>query len=213
MDETLDREARVMEWESGVSLDLAWVRFGDERQRKQQSRRAGTPSSLVIRSLMMVDIFSRIADGELVAWGYRTQPTPLDGPIAIPADVFTVRPKPGMPEDAVEASGFRYERVTIVRAGEAADGTPPMPKLSAAEPVLGTTKNTYHGANPIIREMFEEVPGRRHLSAERLIDDFNVRYFAATERAGGQGRRLSARKLRDHLKTYKMETSGNIRKP
>jgi len=213
LDEPLDRDARVMKWESGVSLDLAWIRFGDEHQRKQQSDRRGTPAALAIQSLMMVDVFLRIADGELAAWGYRTHPTPLDGPVKIPPDVFAVRPLPGRPEDTVEASGFRYERVTVMRAREAAGSANAVQDFPTAEPAIGTTRNTYHLAKPLIREMFEEAPERWHMSAERLIDDFNDRYFAATERAAGAGRKLTSRKLRDHLKTYKLETSGNFQKP
>ena len=111
----ITRVKRVQLWDAGIDLGISWKKFGALRQREQQIQKMGTPHSLMLQELMLGDVFGMITDGELIALGYRIQPSPSDGPIVIPWDIFTVRPEfDDVSNSVVIASGYKYERIKLV---------------------------------------------------------------------------------------------------
>lgn len=91
----------------------AWLRYGDNRQKELQRKNRGDSASLAYQILMTGDIFARLYENKLKAYGFRISPTLSDGPVEIPSDVFEHHPI-DLTEDNVSASGWTYERVRVV---------------------------------------------------------------------------------------------------
>jgi hypothetical protein len=212
MNDDTERQARVDAWAAGTPLNQAWFKFGDDRQRRQQIERRGTPASLAIQDLMVADLFGRLFGREFIARGYRVAPTPSDGPVVVPPDMFSERPATDPSSNDVSASGYVYERVTIAPSTEA-NSSPRAAEIdvSRAERERPGPKGTYETAKLILRGLFEEQPGRGALAAAKLLDAFNDRYVADAKAMGVKAAGLNERTLRNHLKRYRAEKTGKDR--
>ena len=128
-------------WAMACRLENAWIKFGNKREKELQARSRGTPASIVYMENLAAEVFGQIADGDLLAFGFRLSPTISDGPVFIFADVFSEPSRKGWLEGEVQASGWSYERVRVLKrhtletmlspAGQMVDGNhPPLDTVS-----------------------------------------------------------------------------------
>lgn len=103
-------------WRDATDLSFAFRKFGNPRQVDQLRNAKGGGPTAAITELIFADIFSRLATGEMQAFGFQVQPSPSGEPVLIPTHCFELRPKiDDCENDRVVASGFEYERVRVSR--------------------------------------------------------------------------------------------------
>jgi hypothetical protein len=213
------REERVKLWGSGIDLNTAWTRFGDERQLKLQIEHQGTPVSMVYQRLIMQGVFSNLVSGDLISMGYRMAPTLSDGPIEIPADTFDQRLPASWEENAVEASGWRYERIRVLDPAELPDlaiapepvlvGSDQDTKTSALEASKLGRKSTYEACARALDLLSDELVA---LPSDAIYDHFVEAFRKANKKVLSKIRPPTARTLRKHLPRYRSERNGRNRK-
>lgn len=110
----LQSPAAFEQWKGGVPFSFAIVCFGDARL-VQLYREADTIGSITANRIMLViDLWERLREGELLAFGRKILPTPSDGPVLIRPDIFYDRPPALAGEsDDLEGSTWRYESVRV----------------------------------------------------------------------------------------------------
>lgn len=217
MSNALSREERTARWNDGVSLGMAWWKYGDERQRKQQIERRGTPQAQIIEHQMMGDVFGMLASGDLFAWGHQIAPVPSDGPIPVPADVFAQRPPVTWREDIVTASGETFERITVCELTPS-NSTAPTAKrpIDPVEVRVESSsksgpKDTYELSRRVLEALEREDAVYIGFSAERLFPTFEGRFREMFQHLEGGRPSPRVRTLRDQLKRYRSERTGNNR--
>ncbi len=211
-----NREERVTLWRSATALNDAWWKFGNEREKRLQIDSRGTSASLVYMHNLAAEVFSKVAGGELIAVGYRLDPTISDGPVIIPADAFDCILPKNWGENEIQASGWRWERVRVLRsvitdladdlsAERPATVDPGQEEQDA--PSVGR-RNTYEFCLAVF-QMFEiESPSMMKLSAEKLEEPFRARYDQIHGAAAVQWPAPKARTLRTHLARYRAAKTG-----
>jgi|GEM_PF-4593426 len=209
--EKLDRKMRVRIWESGVEIGNSWCAFGDQRQKREQVSKRGTPGSQVVIGLMLLDICERLSMGELIAFGFRTEPTISDGPVYIPADNFSVQhDKNNVEKDMILASGWRYERVSVVQFSEIqmffnSAETITLPEALTMAKRGGGRRSTYEDAKRTFEALFSEKPHLKTMPASKVLSDFNKLYSDIIHPEDHHVHSISERTLRGHLKRYEQE--------
>jgi hypothetical protein len=201
-------------WQSGEELNYAFDHFADPYQREQFRIARSLGAMETISHLMFADLFDRLASSELQALGFQTSPAVIDGPVPIPTHCFMQRPNISHCEaDEIIASGFRYERVRVVK--------PSKPEISldvATPPAQSEKRNlgrpsTYPAARDALRALYKANPESILKPAARLLEAFNAQYLRHAELHGLQIAALSERVLRDHLTLFRQElaeTSKNL---
>lgn len=223
-----NRELRVALWRKGVDLGRAWFVYGDDRQKQLHDARRGTSASLAYRKLMAASLFGDIGSGLFVTLGYRTDPTISDGPVVIPADLFEAPMTDEWGEGSVVASGWRYERVTVLPLDEfqqlttdlnatsapsAAPSAPSLPPLDQQDIVRSNKpgrKNTYALCAKVFDQWAGEQPELLKLSAEKLWPTFREAYDEINEASAKLVPAPAERTLRKHLQSYHRMNSEKI---
>ncbi len=219
----LARHIRVEIWEAGISLGMSYRKFGAPHQIQQQLDKAGTPGSPMMIELMLGDVCGQISEGRLIALGFRVKPRPSNGPVIVPSDVFTVRPdfESAFHGDEVKASGYKYERVTVLKTDrflslidELQKGDPTSPKRHDKNKASDGAKNAkrsggrtslYPQAKAVFEKLFTDKPFLKLRPAAKIAEEFNELYKAMHSPDGNDFSSLDPRTIRTHLKTYRKE--------
>lgn len=204
-----NRSLRAALWREGHDLGLAWYTFGDERQKRLHDERRGTGFSLSYQKLMAADLFGRIGSGKFVAFGFRTEPTVSDGPVVIPADVFDAPMTDDWREAAVAASGWRYERVTVLTLEEFNRLIAPATVDHSEGVVQNSTPDTnaprkrrtdtWPWSSKALDELFKLHPELEGLSAAAIQDQFDEVFCRLFPELKGKLTPPRERTLREHL--------------
>jgi hypothetical protein len=232
-DKDLSREIRVHIWDAGRDIGTSWRKFGDPRQIKQQQEKAGTPGSPMLIELMLADIWGQAQEGKLIAIGYRTEPNISDGPVLVPADTFSVRPEfdEAVNNDALTASGWRYERIKILSEEEYTEllnsmgvnrqdserdksaEDPSAINVEVKKPKRGGGRTSlYPNAKVVFEELFKLYPHFKSRTASKIEVEFSNLYRKTYSPDGLDFSSLSERTIRTHLKRYRKELENTGKK-
>ena len=103
-------------WKSGDSLDFAWFGNAHENLQNQYRDAKGEGSTNAIRMLMEADVRAELADGSLIAFGYRIPPNLSEQPETIPTFMFASHAVIiNWDESIITGLSRRYESVTVTR--------------------------------------------------------------------------------------------------
>jgi hypothetical protein len=200
-------------WKIATELSVAYFEFADPYAREIFRNSTSESAMETNRRLLIGDLFSQLASQNLVALGFQIEPTPLDGPVVIPAHCFMLRPNYGeCDDDIIAASGWKYERVRIARVGASVGNDPyDQVQVDASQPKRGRN-STYPAAQQTLADLCGGDARFITLSAERMIGAFNARYVEMHRIEALPVSPISVRTLRDHLKRFRqqMAENGNI---
>ncbi|WP_337188667.1 hypothetical protein [Phenylobacterium sp.] len=153
---------------------------------------------------MMGDIFGQLARGQLHAMGFQTAPTISDGPIPIPDDVFDGRLWDEWQSDMVSASGYVYERVTVLSARKAGDENAVGAGVPASRaPAVRQDRSMYDLCFPVFEALRAENKAYIDLAPEKLLDRFQERYAELHGDVANLKPAPQLRTLRKHLNQYR----------
>lgn len=199
-------------WKNAIELNFAHFEFADPYQR-EKFRAASTIGAIeTIRHLMVADIFARIENGELLAFGFQMEPTLSDGPVQIPTHCFMQRPKFEECEaDIITASGWCYERVRVAQISNVDAMEAYQPVSTPALKAKVGRPSKYRQAAETLRALASENPRYIEQSAEGLEKSFNEKFKEMHHLKGVAVAPVSPRALRNYLKQYRQELaeSGN----
>ena len=212
MSQEQSREDRRARWTAGIPLTFAFLKFGNERQLQQQIENRGTPRAQMFEDLMTSEIFGMLFSEKLVGWGFRTAPSPSDGPIPIPPDVFH-QPLPATwRDDIVSASGETYERITVSPRHDLDEKltqitSAPIHDQSAVGEIAdkGGPRDTYELSRDVLAALAARDEKLISLSAERLLPDFQSTFRSLHSEIVALRPPPALRTLRTHLKRFRAE--------
>lgn len=188
-------------WEIGEQLGYAAIKFGDPYQ-TEKWKSAGDVGAIDAHELLLVaDLFGRIQEGDLVAFGFRIAPTVSDGPVRIPGHTFEPRPDLALTRcGELRVSGYSYERIRILPRSE-------VEKAKSANPIstnLAGRRSTY-AKSKIVIEMLFQTESNRSKSATKLHPDFEMEFKRRFPSSEWKIAPPSERTLRNHLIRYWQE--------
>ena len=205
--------SELEQWLDGVELYFAYREFSHPFQLAKYKAATGPGPIYALRSLMYGELFGKLASAELEAFGFRTAPTPSDGPVRIPVHCFMSPPNlDECNDDKITSSGWHYERVKIsppleTKQSDIPKKFPPDGKRGGGRPSL------YPATRETLLEIYGIDPNLIKQSAEQLEIKFNKLFPRHAQDHGRQERRVESRTLRNHLKRFRQElaeTSENI---
>ncbi|WP_159012844.1 hypothetical protein [Acidisoma sp. S159] len=200
-------EEQLRIWRSGIELDRAFVEFADEYARGKFRDLDSVAAIEAHKFLMYGDLFDLISSGDLESWGFQVSPVVADGPVLIPGHCFELRPNVAeCDQDVITASGWRYERVRIVKSTHASNPAKNERDEGLKEaPSKTGRRSTYGPARDVLRELHEADPSTIKMPAERLLEKFVSLYRQRAREHGHPEILISSRTLRDHLKRFRKE--------
>lgn len=223
-DKDLDRETRVRIWRTGEELGLSWKIYGSPRQLQQQLDAAGTLHSPMYITFMLGDVGAMLSEGKLIAIGFCVFPDISNGPVLVPADMFSEfqrRDLDTLMSDNVDATGWRYEKVKVLRADKyrsllselRTTKKESMPQTSPDAEVSNINKKKRGGGNislyakakKVFEVLFNDSPHLKDEVADKIVDPFNVQYMKIYSPTGKPIISMSSRTIRRHLKAFRTE--------
>ena len=193
-------------WEEAVELHYAYFGFADPFQREKFRNAPDKGAIQTYKILMFADLFANLASGKFEAFGFKIDSSFGNLPERIPTHCFIKRPDIEQCEaDIIEASGWYYERVRVVKLGESPTTEPlPNQSINLSKSAPGRP-STYPAARMALLALQKSDPAMIKRPASRLIDDFNAAYLMQVAAYGLPKVGLSDRVLRDHLIRFRQE--------
>lgn len=198
--------ASVEIWEDAVELHYAYFGFADPFQREKFRDAQGEGAILTFKLLMFADLFANLASGEFEAFGFRVDSNFGNLPERIPTHCFMQRPNIDQCDaDIIEASGWHYERVRVVKSSDGARvKNLPNQSINPSKSAPGRP-STYPAARMALLALQKSDSNIIKCSATRLLFDFNAAYLKQVSAFGLPVTGLSERTLRGHLKQFRQE--------
>lgn len=193
-------------WEEAVELNYAFFGFSDPFQREKFQNAKSEGAGQTLKLLMFADLFANLASGEFEAFGFKIDSNFGNLPERIPTHCFMQRPNIDQCEaDIIEASGWYYERVRVVKSSDSATAkTLPNQSINPSKSAPGRP-STYPAARMALFALQKSDPDIIKRSASRLLVDFNAAYSKQVSAFGLPVAGLSERALRGHLKQFRQE--------
>lgn len=192
-------------WLDGVELYFAYREFSHPFQLAKYKAATGPGPIYALRSLMYGELFGKLASAELEAFGFRTAPTPSDGPVRIPVHCFMSPPNlDECNEDKIVSSSWAYERVKVSFRGKfTVEGE--TAQIPSEIKKKGGRPSTYPASRDALIEMYQCDPHLIKRPAEKLVYFFNEVYLRHVVNYGLPITALTERTLRDHLNRFRKE--------